>query len=195
MLTITKRFEFDAAHRILGHEGKCRFLHGHHYVADVTVDGKLDNLGMIADYAMLKGLVGGWIDMYWDHNILLNTQDPLYKVFLQGNYPDIFQGKRPYPFADANPTAEIMAESLALHVRGLLWLENDKLRVTRVRIYETPTCWADWIVDVEKFMFDAGQVAVKQEIKQKDPDKDLNKAVFLKVEDDAENDPLAMEAE
>ena len=34
MITCTRRIEFDAAHRILNHESKCKMLHGHRYVVE-----------------------------------------------------------------------------------------------------------------------------------------------------------------
>jgi len=36
MITCTRRLEFDAAHRILNHESKCKFLHGHRYALEAS---------------------------------------------------------------------------------------------------------------------------------------------------------------
>ena len=45
-------FIFDAAHRILGHSGKCAYLHGHTYRLEVTVSAaELDALGMVTSLA------------------------------------------------------------------------------------------------------------------------------------------------
>jgi len=38
-LTITRRLEFDAGHRIPHHAGKCCHLHGHRYAIELTVSG------------------------------------------------------------------------------------------------------------------------------------------------------------
>ena len=55
MPTITKKLEFDYGHRVLGHEGKCRHLHGHRGVAEVTVYApSLDNLGRVVDFGAIK---------------------------------------------------------------------------------------------------------------------------------------------
>lgn len=36
-MRLSAEFTFDAAHRILGHPGKCAYLHGHTYHLEVTV--------------------------------------------------------------------------------------------------------------------------------------------------------------
>ena len=41
MLTITKRLEFDAGHRIPQHKSQCRNLHGHRYALEITLEGEL----------------------------------------------------------------------------------------------------------------------------------------------------------
>lgn len=144
-LTITRRLEFDAAHRVVGHETKCKNLHGHRYVVELEASpkapGQLDLIGRVIDFSVLKGVVGKWIDEAWDHNILLNSEDPLLKV-VDALDPDVFP-KHPFVFYKQNPTAEVMAEFLLGKARDLL-AQTDVL-VTRVRIYETPNCFADYV--------------------------------------------------
>ena len=41
MVTITRRLEFDAGHRIPHHANQCRHLHGHRYALEITVVGAL----------------------------------------------------------------------------------------------------------------------------------------------------------
>lgn len=145
MQTCTRRFEWDAAHRVLGHKGKCRHLHGHRYVAEVTVSAKkLDNLGMVIDFSVLKEIVGKWIDDMWDHNILLNEKDPLLRVREESIDCDldVFAGRIPYIFQGDNPTAENIAEELFVKAERLL-LEHG-IWVTNVRVWETPNCYADY---------------------------------------------------
>jgi 6-pyruvoyltetrahydropterin/6-carboxytetrahydropterin synthase len=136
MTSITRKIEFDAGHRVLGHEGKCRHLHGHHYVAEVTVEGaELDSLGRVIDFSILKQRVGGWIDENWDHNFLVHPEDPL-RTIRTGK---VFAGRELYVMLNGNPTAENMAAEL-FEVATMLLPE---LKVTHVRLYETPNCWAD----------------------------------------------------
>ena len=49
------KIEFDAAHRVIGHQNKCRYLHGHRYVLEVTaVSNVLNSIGMVVDFGFLK---------------------------------------------------------------------------------------------------------------------------------------------
>lgn len=133
-ITITKRFEFDAAHRLLNHEGKCANLHGHRYVAELTVSGPaLDHVGRVVDFGELKRTVGHWIDEHWDHGYVYQVGDPV------GALAQEF-GKT-YPML-LPPTAENMVLDLA--VIAAVLLGHTPLRVVQVRLYETPTCWADY---------------------------------------------------
>jgi 6-pyruvoyltetrahydropterin/6-carboxytetrahydropterin synthase len=166
MITITRRFEFDAAHRVLGHEGKCRFLHGHRYVAEVTVSAEdeltgkvgsssLDSLGCVVDFSVVKEKVGKWIDDNWDHNLLINPYDPIALAIMEEGTAKaefvgahILGGRRPYemPYWDEeaprNPTAENIARDL-FEVSTRLF-DKYQVRVVCVRVYETPNCWADY---------------------------------------------------
>ena len=112
MITITRRLEFDYGHRVLGHEGKCRHLHGHRGAVEITVRGpRLDSIGRVIDFSEVKRLVGGWIDENWDHNLLLNPSDPLLSRLEFGDV----HGRRIYemPLGN-NPTAENMEKSITL---------------------------------------------------------------------------------
>lgn len=145
---ITRKLEFDAGHRVLGHGGKCRHIHGHRYVAEISVRAReLNDLGMVIDFSCIKQLVGGWIDEHWDHNIILHPDDAL----LEQLELDVYNGgKKPYvmalphdmPEKFANPTAENMAREL-FNVADIL-LSKEGVEVTHVRLYETPNSWADY---------------------------------------------------
>ena len=136
MIAITRRFEFCAGHRLLGHEGKCRFMHGHNYVAEVTVQSQeLDDLGMVVDFGVIKKKVGEWIDRNWDHGFIYNVDDQKVRFALAETDPDC----KAYPMP-GNPTAEVMASYLIDICRSMLPLP---LVVTRVRLWETPKCFAE----------------------------------------------------
>jgi 6-pyruvoyltetrahydropterin/6-carboxytetrahydropterin synthase len=180
MPRITRRMEFDAGHRILGHESKCAHLHGHRYVVHLTVETPtLDNLGRVVDFSVIKTIVGGWLDEHWDHNMLLNSDDPLLKTIqvcngyaqrTQANAPvptvkevkqrsiadtlygkQVFGTKSPFIFVAENPTAEVMA-SFLVGLAHELFIEKQlgHIRVRKVRLYETPNCWADAFLDLPR---------------------------------------------
>ena len=136
MITVTRRFDFCAGHRLMGHEGKCLNMHGHNYVAEVTVAGRLelDSVGRLVDFSELKHLVGDWINAHWDHAFIYHRDDIEVRRALQ-----CVAGQKTYTM-DENPTAEVMARYLLdLVVRPGTF---DNLAITEVRLWETPNCCA-----------------------------------------------------
>jgi 6-pyruvoyltetrahydropterin/6-carboxytetrahydropterin synthase len=138
-VTCTRRMEFDAGHRVLRHESKCRHVHGHRYVAELTVEASsLDEAGRVVDFGRVKEVVGKWIDANWDHAyiahpedwvpVTLLEKDATARVFLMPN--------------GMEPTAENLAAHLAVVAQVLL--DDDRLRVVRVVMWETPNCKAEW---------------------------------------------------
>ena len=143
MITITRKFSFDAGHRVLGHEGKCAAIHGHTYTAEVTVTAPgLDSLGRVIDFGEIKTRIGTWLDKYWDHNMICHPADPLLDVPSPSmGSQSIWGRKLPYVMLNGNPTAENMAKELFGVARGLL---PQNLQVVRVKMWETPNCFADY---------------------------------------------------
>lgn len=143
--TITRRFAFDYAHRILNHESKCRHLHGHRGVFELTVTSpQLDSLGRVIDFSVIKHIVGKWIDENLDHNTILHKDDRLawlWQTAAEDVRNDIFAGKAPYTMVD-NPTAENLARHLFYNCRKLL---PENITVVRARFYETENCFADYM--------------------------------------------------
>lgn len=127
--------KFDAGHRVVNHESKCRTLHGHEYKAEIFAEGELDSLGRVIDFSVIKNIVGSWIDEHWDHTTILFDQDP--------NVPLIMQCdglKKPYivPF---NPTAENLAEYLIKKSNELLFATG--VVVTKIKLWETSNCYVE----------------------------------------------------
>lgn len=156
--TCTRIFTFDAAHRVLLHESKCKHPHGHTYKAEVTVQANgLDDLGRVVDFSVIKEKVGKWIDENWDHNIILHPEDPLVAVYqnpqvlvshtLGVRLAAVFAGKAPFvmPGYCPNPTAENLARVLREKADELIDPRTPGLILScnHVRLWETPNCYAD----------------------------------------------------
>ncbi len=77
-LRISKRFDFEMAHALLGYDGACKNIHGHSYALTITllgmprVDIKDPKLGMVMDFGDLKKLVQLTILNQFDHALVLN---------------------------------------------------------------------------------------------------------------------------
>ena len=133
-MRLSAEFTFDAAHRILGHPGKCAYLHGHTYHLEVTVSAeRLDPLGMVIDFDDFRALVKKAVLDRWDHATLLWSEDPLAPAI------ERIQAEAPEKVVrlSGNPTAEILTREAwqAIH----LSLPQD-VSLERVAIKETPAC-------------------------------------------------------
>lgn len=137
MISCTRRIEFDAAHRVMEHESKCRHLHGHRYVVEATFSAKgLDTLGRVIDFGKVKEVLGGWIDEHWDHATVLNAKDREL-----GDAIAARTGQMVY-YIEGNPTAECMAEYLLNKVCPKLFAASGAV-CTRIKLWETPNCYAE----------------------------------------------------
>jgi 6-pyruvoyltetrahydropterin/6-carboxytetrahydropterin synthase len=151
-MEVTVRVEWDMGHRLPNHDGACRNLHGHRYVADITLRGPVlpsksgSQEGMVADFGAVKALVRAEVAKL-DHRFLVCDRDCYVDVLCQ------LPGVVLVPYA---PTAENVAEALRRDISKSLNaailarsevhsgpLENMLVHVARVRLYETPTAWVD----------------------------------------------------
>ncbi len=144
---ITRTHEFDAGHRVYGHGGKCRHLHGHRYEVAFTVQAnELNDLGMVIDFGVIKDKLCAWIDHHWDHKLLLWEEDPFYTATIRDDsQEDIIDSLVPLPF---NPTAENMAYFLLTTV-GHHQLKNSGVTLVKVKLNETRKCSATVELDYE----------------------------------------------
>lgn len=148
MLTITKRLEFDSGHRIPDHQSQCRNLHGHRYVLEITLVGEpvdrpgASDHGMLMDFSDVKRLAKEHLVDRWDHAFIVYEGDRAVLELLEK-----LPGHKTV-VVPRIPTAENLA-ALAFHTLRPLYVERfgNHLRLKRVRLYETPTCWADYEAD------------------------------------------------
>ncbi|MCW5599473.1 MAG: 6-carboxytetrahydropterin synthase QueD [Nitrosomonas sp.] len=143
-MRITRRLEFDAGHRIPAHDSQCRHLHGHRYALEVTLSGDpiaergAANEAMVMDFSEVKSITKRVIVDVWDHAFLAYRRDETVVQFLAS-----LPGHRTVLF-DAPPTAEHLAQTaFALLEPEYRDRYGNHLRLERVRLYETPNCWAD----------------------------------------------------
>jgi len=72
--TVVRRVEFDAAHFLPNYEGKCKNLHGHHWVVELGVEGEIDpKTGMVVDFSELKAFWEDNLEGKFDHRLLNDT--------------------------------------------------------------------------------------------------------------------------
>ena len=66
-MRVSKDFTFDSAHFLTKYHGKCEHLHGHTYKLRVTVEGEVQENGLVIDFAILKKIVNEKIIDKFDH--------------------------------------------------------------------------------------------------------------------------------
>lgn len=143
-MRITRRLEFDAGHRIPNHHSQCRHLHGHRYTLEITLSGSpvttagASNEGMVMDFSEIKSIANALIVSVWDHAFLVYRNDTAVVDFLAtlDDHKTVV--------LDCIPTAENLART-AFDILDAAYEDNygNALRLERVRLFETPNCWAD----------------------------------------------------
>lgn len=143
-IEITRRLEFDAGHRIPNHEGQCKHIHGHRYALEVTVAGDIlqhqghGDDGMVLDFGDVKALLNEHVVLPWDHAFLVAKEDVVLVNFL-ASLPH-----HKTVVLDKVPTVEnLVAEALKILQPVFQAKFGNRLKISRLRIYETPNCWAD----------------------------------------------------
>jgi 6-pyruvoyltetrahydropterin/6-carboxytetrahydropterin synthase len=137
MITCTRKIEFDAAHRIMEHESKCKMLHGHRYALEATfIARELDNLGRIIDFGEIKTLLGSWIDNNLDHNTILSIQDKNL-----GDKISATTGQAIY-YIGPNPTAENIAKHILEEICPKIFASHN-VKCVAIKLYETPNCFVE----------------------------------------------------
>lgn len=126
MLSINVETHFDAAHFLPEpYEGKCSRMHGHRYRLIVGwVVKSLDQVGMAADFGRIKERLEAYLASY-DHSVLNTTMNE-------------------------RPTAEILTLQIAKELDEITQAEFPNLTLYAVKLYETPECFAIWILDREE---------------------------------------------
>ena len=119
MFEVSVEHTFAAGHALRNYRGKCENVHGHNYRVQVLVRGeKLDDIGMLADFTVLKKL-------------LREVSEPMDHVFIN-DLP---------PFTELNPTAENMAWYIWQKMQEGLKLQHP-VEVAEVKVWETDVQYA-----------------------------------------------------
>ena len=119
---VSKEFTFDAAHHLHCYDGKCKNLHGHTYKVVFGISGFVNEIGLAIDFGDIKDIWKEEIEIYLDHRYLNETLPKM------------------------NTTAENMVVWIYEKMKESLDQRQDQYegaRVEFVRLYETPTSYAE----------------------------------------------------
>ena len=128
--SIYKSVFFDASHRLLHYQGKCRNLHGHRWKVEVWIEGEIDDATQIlVDYNAITTVIERL-----DHQVILNNSDPMVKCLTK------FQSVITTP---GDPSSEMIADRIHEMLNEECKLNGKKVRIKRIRVWESPTCCAE----------------------------------------------------
>ena len=153
MFTAERYHDISCGHRVVGHENKCRHLHGHnyriHFVCRAELGVKsLDHIGRVIDFSVIKEKLCMWVENNWDHKFLAWEHDSVMQEAAQLmdtdslNDTDGLFGKS-IVWTTFNPTAENMAEHLVKFI-GPQQLAGTGVELVSVTIEETAKCSASF---------------------------------------------------
>jgi 6-pyruvoyltetrahydropterin/6-carboxytetrahydropterin synthase len=117
---ISIKTSFSAAHKLCGHEGSCKNLHGHNWTVKVFVESdRLNEIGIVADFSIIKKQTESLLSQL-DHTIINDHED----------------------FIDKNPSSENMA--CWVFKRLSAQINDEHMKISRVKIWETESYCASY---------------------------------------------------
>jgi len=135
-MIVAKRFNWEAAHRLPWHEGKCKQIHGHSYKMIVEFDGELNEKGMVVDFNDIKKMIEPIVKQI-DHATIISSNDTELKELFEAKSWKYFL----LPF-------DSTAENLCNYFLGLIIEQHKDLLVANrvkevgVKVFETDTTYA-----------------------------------------------------
>lgn len=116
----------------------------------MLVSEALDSNDMVVDFKAVKLAIGAFVNRF-DHAMAVNSRDPLLPAMKEA-HPDSL-----VVFEHRDPTTEVIAEEIFSYAKRTLatgWqgdgddaryrIEPGRCRVERVRVWETPSSWAEF---------------------------------------------------
>ena len=140
-IRVTKKFTFDMAHALEGHDGPCKHIHGHTYQLSVTLLGKViqqrgnPKNGMVIDFTDFKRLVETQVVRVFDHALVL-AKESHYVQQLSGA-----ETNQNLLLTDYQPSCENLVLDMKNRIESHL---TASISLVSIRLDETPTSYAEW---------------------------------------------------
>ncbi|GCD77379.1 6-carboxytetrahydropterin synthase QueD [Thermaurantimonas aggregans] len=132
-----RRFYFEAAHFLPDYLGDCRNIHGHSYVLEIGVSGKIQisgsERGMIIDLKRLKALVQTSVLDVLDHALIVEKAE-----FSNGNS---IPADMKLVVLRETPTVENLLKWIITRLTEDL---PEGIRLEFSKLHETRDSWVEW---------------------------------------------------
>jgi 6-pyruvoyltetrahydropterin/6-carboxytetrahydropterin synthase len=140
IIRVTKEFDFEMAHALDCHDGKCHNIHGHTYGLNVTFIGEpidapgMPKDGMVIDFSDIKKIVKLNVVDVFDHALVLRDNSRFLGVIDEKVNPRLILV--PY-----QPTAEKVLEHMVEIIQSHM---PDNMKLHSALLRETKTSYAEW---------------------------------------------------
>lgn len=134
MISITKEFTFETAHRISNHPAACKHIHGHSYRLLVTVSSEeIQDNDMIIDFKELKQIVNDKVIKTFDHVLVLKRNEENTKLAKE-IHTKIF-------WMEYEPTVERLIDYIRIQIQNSL---SKPVFLKKLKLYETASSFGEW---------------------------------------------------
>jgi 6-pyruvoyltetrahydropterin/6-carboxytetrahydropterin synthase len=132
-MKIAKEFRWEMGHRLPGHFGLCKNIHGHSYKMIAEFEGELNRDQMVIDYYDVEKVINPVIEKL-DHAFMVNINDKVVIEFLEK-----MNSKK--VIVDFNSTAENICNYFLSEIKKTNLPSN--ISSVKVRVYETQFDYAE----------------------------------------------------
>lgn len=134
MISITKEFTFEMAHRISNHPADCQHIHGHSYRLFVTVSAdEIQDNDMLIDFKDLKRIVKDQVLTKFDHALVLKRNEENSKI-AESVGTKLF-------WMEYEPTVERLIDFIRQEIQASL---EKPVFLKRLKLYETASSFGEW---------------------------------------------------
>lgn len=140
IIRVSKEFDFEMAHALDGHDGKCHNIHGHTYGLRVTFSGEPIDApetpkdGMVIDFTDLKRIVKTNVVDVFDHALVLRDNSRFLGIVTSENNPRLM-------LVTYQPTAEKLLEHMVAIITENL---PEHIHLHSALLRETNSSYAEW---------------------------------------------------
>ena len=143
MKLIKRKFEFDAGHRVINHESKCKNYHGHRYYGETRFAYKDEKeIGFTIDFGEIKIVANAYFDFAFDHGMILNPKDKEFRLLCEREKSAMYIMSLNGYDEFCNPTAENIVKEMLLAL-NILFRDIEGVDVHSIELFETPNCSVD----------------------------------------------------
>ena len=143
-MEVTKIFTFDSAHFLTQYYGKCEKIHGHTYKLEVTIEGDVQDNGLVLDFIILKRVVNKHVISKIDHmNLNDILENPSSENLVIWIWKNLFSLNKLLKEEIGDPN---LPEDLKQYISNVndLSFEDFNIKLKELKLWETATSFVTY---------------------------------------------------